>query len=87
MLIGEGYDLKTMKQKPQRKRKIKRFHSQANLFRWDASFSVDEDKRENGPLWSHWVKKWPHTIATREARFPDSKLATGCEPQPWAAVP
>ena len=71
MLIGEGYDLKTMKQKPQRKRKIKRFHSQANLFRWDASFSVDE----------------PHTIATREARFPDSKLATGCEPQPWAAVP
>ena len=53
---------------------------------WDASFSVEEDKRENGPLWSHWVKKWPHTIVTREARFPDSKLVTGCEPQPWAEV-
>ena len=53
----------------------------------DASFSVDKDKRENGPLWSHWVKKWPHTIVTREARFPDAKLVTGCEPQPWAEVP
>lgn len=40
----------------------------------DVSFLVDENKRENGPQTSHCVRKWPHTIATRGARFPDSKL-------------
>lgn len=72
--------------KASEEKKIKSALLSGQLVRCDASFSVDEDKEKMGHFGLTGLKM-SHTIVTREARFPDSKLATGCEPQPWAAVP